>query len=112
MRIPRLPRRQILAVPYRESALEVIRRILSRAHRPALEIPRRRERRRDFVLDVLARMGDGPAFQRLVEAYITDAGTYPKQETPPVPVGQPVSWSSGPSLASAVVSLDPGRVRP
>jgi HEAT repeat protein len=55
---------------------------------------------------LLARVGDGPAFQRLVEAYITDAGTYPKQETPLVPVGQPVSWSSGPSPASAVVSVE------
>lgn len=51
---------------------------------------------------LLARMGDDQALRRLVDAYIVDAGTFPKEETPLVPAGRPVSWSSGPSPAQAI----------
>ena len=51
---------------------------------------------------LLARIGDDQALARLVEAYIVDAGTYRKEEAPLVPIGRPVSWSSGPSPAQGI----------
>jgi len=51
---------------------------------------------------LLARAGDDEALRRLVEAYIVDAGTYPKEEASLVPRGRPVSWSSGPSPAQGI----------
>jgi hypothetical protein len=51
---------------------------------------------------LLARMGDDAALRRLVQAYIVDAATYPKEETPLVPTGRPTSWSSGPSPGQAL----------
>lgn len=55
---------------------------------------------------LLARVGDDEAFERLVEAYIVDAGTYPKEEAPLVPTGRPFSWSSGPSPAQAICGVN------
>jgi HEAT repeat protein len=55
---------------------------------------------------LLARMGDPAAFRRLVEAYITDAATYPKEERRLVPAGRPVSWSQGPTPAGAIAGVD------
>jgi HEAT repeat protein len=61
---------------------------------------------------LLARAGDDEALRRLVDAYIVDAATYPKEEAPLVPRGRPVSWSNGPSPAQAIrgVSDSPAQV--
>jgi HEAT repeat protein len=61
---------------------------------------------------LLARAGDDAALRRLVDAYLVDAATYPKEEAPLVPRGRPVSWSSGPSPAHAIrgVSESPAQV--
>lgn len=55
---------------------------------------------------LLARVGDDEALRRLVDAYLVDAATYPKEEAPLVPSGRPVSWSSGPSPAEAIRGAD------
>jgi HEAT repeat protein len=55
---------------------------------------------------LLARLGDDQSLRQLVEAYLIDAPTYPQQETPLVPRGQPSSWSSGPSPAQAIHGAD------
>jgi HEAT repeat protein len=59
---------------------------------------------------LLARIGDDRALGRLVEAYILDAGTYPKEEAPLMPSGRPVSWSSGPSPAQAIRGANESQV--
>jgi HEAT repeat protein len=51
---------------------------------------------------LLAGVGDEEGLRRLVEAYLVDAATYPKEEAPLVPTRRPVSWSNGPSPAQAI----------
>jgi len=60
---------------------------------------------------LLARMGDDRSLRRLVEAYLLDAATFPREEAPLVPVGSAVTWSTGPSLGAAIrgVDVDPTR---
>jgi HEAT repeat protein len=54
---------------------------------------------------LLARSGDNESLRMLVDAYIADAATYPKQEVPLVPRGQMTSWG-GASLPAAIHSAD------
>jgi len=54
---------------------------------------------------LLARSGDNESLRMLVDAYIADAATYPKQEAPLVPRGQMMSWG-GVSLSSGIQSAD------
>ena len=53
------------------------------------------------TLQLLARIGDDVAFRQLVEAYLADADTYPKDETLLMPRAQVASWTSN--------GLSPGR---
>jgi HEAT repeat protein len=55
---------------------------------------------------LLARTGDDEALRRLVDAYLVDAGTYPKEAASLVPTGRPSTWSNGPSPAQAVRGAD------
>jgi HEAT repeat protein len=55
---------------------------------------------------LLARMGDESAFRGLVEAYLLDAATYPKEERRLVSTGRPVSWSQGPTPVAAIAGVD------
>jgi hypothetical protein len=54
---------------------------------------------------LLARSGDNESLRRLVDAYIADAATYPKQEAPLVSRGQLMSWG-GASLSGGIHSAD------
>ncbi len=60
---------------------------------------------------LLARMGDDRSLRRLVDAYLLDAGTFPREEAPLVPAGRPVMWSDGPSLGAAIRGADPDSKR-
>jgi hypothetical protein len=44
--------------------------------------------------------------RRLIEAYVVDAATFPREEAPLIPTGRSVSWSSGRSLAEAIHGAD------
>ena len=59
---------------------------------------------------LLARSGDNESLRMLVDAYIADTATYPKQEAPLVPRGQMMSWG-GVSLSSGIQSADADSAR-
>lgn len=55
---------------------------------------------------LLARSGEDESLRRLVEAYLVDAGTYPKEDASLVPRGRITSWSSWPSPARAILGVE------
>ena len=61
----------------------------------------------------LARLGDDGSLRRLIDAYLTDAGTYPDEHASLVPTMRLGTWSPGPSPGSAILGADrsPERVQ-
>ncbi|HKB72536.1 MAG TPA: HEAT repeat domain-containing protein, partial [Thermoanaerobaculia bacterium] len=55
---------------------------------------------------LLALRGDDRAFRQLVEAFLVDAGTYPREEAPLLPTLRLASWSNGPSPAQAILGTN------
>lgn len=59
----------------------------------------------------LARAGDNESLRQLVEAFVLDFGTYPKEEPSLVPIGRGVISSNGATLRGAIETSDSSLTR-